>query len=183
MRERVAYGVPMEIVAPDVSALEAASASDILIRLYRYWMDKRGGHPLPSRADIDPLEFSFAVGRVSLVEVGTGPKRFRYRLVSSAITERLGYEMTGKYTSELPDDGVRRYVEGLYGQVIDLRLPMYEKSTRTFDHQIWKHEALLLPLSSDRATINMILVYRWTYDPVPAIFRSFGRRDISGPVR
>lgn len=156
-----------EIIAPDIGDLQSRSASDILIRLYQYWLDKRDARLLPSRSDIDPIEFSFAIGRVSLVDVLEGSRRFRYRLVSTALTARLGYEMTNKFTDEIPEDDVRRYVEDLYGRVLDARMPLYEKSTRIFENKTWQHEALLLPLSPDGQTIDMILIYRWTYDPAP----------------
>ena len=157
----------MEVTAPDIPTLRELAASEILIRLYRYWLDKRGGRAMPSRRDIDPLEFSFAIGRVSLLDVVAGPRRFHYRLVSTALTARLGYEMTNKFTDEIPDQDVRSYVEHLYGRVLDRHAPLYEKSTRVIDNKTWQHEALLLPLSSDGNTVDMIMVYRWTFDPLP----------------
>ena len=157
----------MEILAPSVHDLEQHHAAEELIRLYRYWLDKCGDRLMPARADINPLEFAFAIGRVSLVDVVPGPRRFRYRLVSTAITNRLGYEMTNKFTSDIPDDDTRRYVEELYGRVIDVRTPLFEKSTRTFDGKTWQHEALAMPLSADGQTIEMIMIYRWTFAPAP----------------
>jgi hypothetical protein len=157
----------MHILAPALDNLRENNASAVLVRLYQYWLDKRRTLPFPSRKDIDPLDFAFAFSRVSLIDVLNGPRRFRYRLVSTALTDRLGYEMTNKFTEEIPEDDVRQYVENLYNWVLDSRLPIYEKSTRTFKNQIWQHEALVLPLSSDGETIDMIMAYRWTYDPEP----------------
>jgi hypothetical protein len=157
----------LDIVAPSLHALEEHRAAGELVRLYRYWLDKRGGRPTPARADINPLEFSFAIGRVSLIDVVAGPRRFRYRLVSTAITNRLGYELTNKFTSDIQDDDTRRYVEDLYGRVLDARLPLFEKNTRIFDNKLWQHEALVLPLAADGERIDMLMSYRWTFDPAP----------------
>jgi len=157
----------MEIIAPDISQLESITQNDVLLRLYRYWLDKRSDRPCPSRSDIDPLEFSFAFNWVSLVDVLKEPRRFRYRLVASQLTERLGYEMTGKYVDEIPDDDVRGYVDDLYTRTVELAAPLYENSTRTFDQQIWQYEALVLPLSSDGTAVDMIMVYRITEKPRP----------------
>jgi hypothetical protein len=62
---------------------------------------RRGAKRYASRDEIDPLDFGCAVGRVSLVDVLEGPRRFRYRLVSTSLTARLGYEMTGKFLDEI----------------------------------------------------------------------------------
>jgi hypothetical protein len=88
----------MEAFAPSLLDLEQHHAADELIRLYRYCIDKRGGRQMPPRAEINPLVFSFAIGRVSLVDVVAGPRRFHFGLVSTAITNRLGYELTNKLT-------------------------------------------------------------------------------------
>lgn len=157
----------MEITVPDLEDLRKCAASDSVIRLYRYWLNKRGARAFPSRKDIDPLEFRFAIGRVSLVDVMPGSHRFHYRLVSTALSDRLGYEMTGKFSYQIRENEIRQYVEDLYGRTLDARMPIYEKSTRTFDNALWQHEALLLPLSSDQKAINMLMVYRWTDDPAP----------------
>jgi hypothetical protein len=149
----------------DDARLNHVTTDDILLRLFAYWTIKRGDRHYPSSSDLDLLEFRFAIGSVSLIDVLTQPRRYRYRLVSTKLTNRLGYEMTGKYVDEIPDAEVRRYVEALYTRATNLRVPLYEKSSRIFEDKKWKHEALLLPLSSDGELIDMLMVYRTTYDP------------------
>lgn len=163
----------MEEIIADLAALKAASTNSKLIELYKYWDQKRGQRSFPARADLDPLEFSYALGVVSLVDFVTRSRRYKYRLVSTALSTRLGYDMTGKWLEEIPDEEMRRYVKDFYNTVIYVRAPIYEKSERTFDHQIWKHEALALPLSDDDENINMILIYRETYDPEFAVTREY----------
>lgn len=173
----------IEMSAPETQELERQGATDVLIRLYRYWIDKHRFRPFPSRKDIDPIEFRFALGRVSLVDVLPYSPRFRYRLVSTAITDRLGYELTNKFTADIRETDIRLYVEDLYGRVLDTRRPLYEKSSRMFHNQLWQHEALALPLSTDGQAIDMLMVYRWTYDPAPfpageeAVYRDLARKS------
>lgn len=155
----------MEAIVPDLASLVAVSTNAKLTDLYKYWHRKRGDRLFPSRADLDPLEFQYAMGLVSLVDFIPGSRKYRYRLVSTALIARLGYDMTGKWVDEIPDEDARRYVKDFYDTAIIVRVPIYEKSERFFDHRIWKHEALSLPLSDDNDNINMLMIYRETYDP------------------
>ena len=157
----------MELVIKDAETLKKLTKNEGLLRLYGYWAGKCGTRKLPSRKDIDPLEFTYALSRVSLVDVEEGARRFHYRLVSTSLTQRLGYEMTRRYVEDIPDAEVRSYVEALYAHVVDLRAPLYERSNRFFSNRIWNHEALVLPLSSDGSTIDMLMVYRITDKPKP----------------
>ena len=59
----------METVVRDLAALESLSANTELLRLYTYWADKRNSREFPSRREIDPIEFKFALSRVSLIDV------------------------------------------------------------------------------------------------------------------
>jgi hypothetical protein len=45
----------------------------LLQHLYDYWDEKWRGRAMPSRADIDPLEMTFILGYVSLVDVLYAP--------------------------------------------------------------------------------------------------------------
>ena len=142
-----------------------AEASEDVQRLYAYWRARRGRKRFPARQDIDPIDFKFALGRVSLIDVLDGPRRFRYRLVSTSTTKHLGYEMTGKFTDEIPEKELRDYVERLYAKTVDTAAPIYAREKAIFDGRLWEYEALMLPLSSDGSRINMIMAYRDTRAP------------------
>jgi len=51
-----------------------------LERFYRYWQDKRGARPMPSRTEFDPLEIPYILGHVILVDVLDSPRRFHIRV-------------------------------------------------------------------------------------------------------
>lgn len=131
-------------------------------RLYRYWLEKRGKRAFPSRRDIDPLDLPFALGHLSLVAISDSPRRFHYRLVSTGVTADLGYEMTGKDVEDIPEPEMRDYVRAFYERALAARGPLYEEGTAVIEGRTWEHKSLALPLSTDGAAIDMLLVYRET---------------------
>jgi hypothetical protein len=145
---------------------EAQTTDERLLGLLRYWRERRGGRKFPARRDIDPVDFTAALGRVSIVEVQRAPMRFRYRLVSTRVTEHLGYEMSGKFTDDIPDREMRAFVLGFYARALERAGPLYEAGTAIIDGYRWWHETLALPLASDGETIDMLLIYRNTKPPI-----------------
>jgi len=146
-----------------VDTSDLADASPQARQLYEYWRARRGGAAWPRRADIDPLEFGFALGRVSLIERIDG--RFRYRIVSTGLTAHLGYEMTGKFADEIPAPEARRFVHEQYSAAMAGGVPLYAAGGLRLDGQDWHHETLILPLSSDGTAADMLMIYRATEKP------------------
>ncbi len=140
--------------------LEGVTGDAALKRLYRYWTERRGAKRYPSRDDIDPLDFGYALGRVSLVDVLENPRRYRYRLVSTSMTAGLGYELTGRFLDEIPEPEARRYTRQLYDAAVEKRIPLHFRDDAMLDGRRWQSEALVLPLSSDQQAIDMLMIYR-----------------------
>lgn len=136
-----------------------------LARLLRYWIERRGDRQFPARSDIDPVDFSYALGHVSLIDVSYDPLRFRYRLVGSRIAERIGVEMTGRWLDELPYAAYRQILISLYTRVVESRRPHLDGGTRVLDGRAWRAEALIMPLAADGHTIDMLLACRLYSDP------------------
>src|ERR1700730_16226014 len=89
-----------------------------LQRLYCYWSTKKGQRKMPSRADIDVLDLRYVLGNIMLVDVIEGsPPRFRIRLHGSNLSERAGYELTGKMLDELPESDFRKQVRERWTEV------------------------------------------------------------------
>jgi hypothetical protein len=153
----------MEIA--DAQSLERETADAAVRRLYAYWVERRGTKPFPSRDDIDPVDFGFVLGRISLVDVLEAPRRYRFRLVGTAITDHLGYEMTGKYLEDLPEAQMRAYLKRLYDKAVAQRAPLYERDQFDFDGRHWKSETILLPLSANGRAIDLLMIYRATDRP------------------
>ncbi len=144
---------------------EAGIRDPRLQRLYAYWRERHVGTRPPSRADLDPLDFRYAVGFVTLVDVEHDPLRFRFRLVASPVTQHLGYELTGKYLDEVPEPAMRGYLEESYRRVVAERCALHERGERVLDRRIWRHESMLLPCCDATGSVNMIISARVTETP------------------
>ena len=130
-----------------------------LQRLYRDWESRRHGRDFPARGDFDVLELKYVIGQLALLDVGYDPIRFRFRLHGTGISQRVGYEMTGKDVDDLPLPAVRSLVRRHYTAVIEQRVPLVELRERhTVDDRVVGNELLVLPLSRDGTTIDMLMV-------------------------
>jgi len=60
-----------------------------LKRLFDYWRSKRNGRPMPSKADIDPLDIGWALSRIYLTDYRPS-EGFVYRLAGAEIAKMVG---------------------------------------------------------------------------------------------
>jgi hypothetical protein len=133
---------------------------------YRYWHAQCGTRAMPSRADLDPVDMRRWLPGVALVEVirrpaADGPYRLRYRLVGTRPTRLRGREVTGLFV----EDGY--FGASLAAALENYRLVIEEKKlvydwdrTPSPSGFAREGETLLLPLSSDGETVDMVLVYQ-----------------------
>jgi hypothetical protein len=131
----------------------------LLQRLHRDWDTRRGGREFPSRGDFDVLDFKYIIGQLALLDVAYGPLRFRFRLHGTGISQRVGYDMTGKELDELPPPLVRASVRRHFSEVVERRAPLVEvRERQIMDDRVVESEALAMPLSHDGKTIDMLMV-------------------------
>jgi hypothetical protein len=128
-----------------------------LARLYEYWSGRRRGRDLPSRADIDPLDFPYVLGNVVLVDVLRDPLSFRYRLIGVNLVQRDGWDLTGKTVDEIPEPEYRRHIRGVFEKIVAERRPVSGMRDLFVDGRVRRYEALSLPLSNDGRSVTMIL--------------------------
>jgi hypothetical protein len=129
-----------------------------LQRLYQYWAEKRGERAMPSRADIDPLDMRFAIGNLILIDVieGSAPQ-FRIRLHGSNLSERVGFDLTGKMLDALPHPEFRELTRQSFTKVAKTKKPLHAYRDRVLDDRRRHYETLILPLSSDGDRVDLIL--------------------------
>ncbi len=124
--------------------------------LFDYWLSRLGGRSMPSRADMEPKGFKRHLGFVSLIDVESAPRRFRYRLAGTGLREIYSRELTGRYLDDLPfitdSADLDRVVDQRMPAQGVMRFPLEQK-----DHliQFW----LKLPLSQDGQNVTMLLCY------------------------
>ena len=67
--------------APLATDALAAAIRDLRLgRVYRYWLSLKGDRSLPRRAELDPIDFAYALDNIMLIDVLRDPLRFRVRL-------------------------------------------------------------------------------------------------------
>jgi len=129
-----------------------------LRRLFDYWLGKRGARSMPSRDDIDPVDFAFVLGNIILVDVFREPLRFRIRLHGTTLVMQAGYELTGKMLDELPITEFRILAAESFTTTANTGKPFHSQRDRILDGRPRRYETLMLPLSDDDRTVNMLLV-------------------------
>ena len=139
----------------------------LLAELLTYWERKRADRPMPRRADLDPAEIPSLLPHLRLTEVVEGGKRFRYRLVGTAIVEAYGNEHTGRHLDEVLSGERLAFVEGLYRTVCERKRPLF---ARTYYVGPWAvpnfARRVMVPLSDDGETVN-VMVTVLAFNPRP----------------
>lgn len=140
-------------MAVTLSAIE----SPILRRFFEYYLEKRGDRPFPARADLDPVDFPYALGDITLVDVHHNPLNFSFRLDGSRHVERFGFDLTGRSLDEFPYPEMRQAIFDSYRDVVEKREARRDFRELESAGRWFRYETLLLPLSSDGTTIDMIV--------------------------
>jgi hypothetical protein len=127
-------------------------------RLCQYWLEKKAERFAPSRQDIDSADLRDLLPYVFLIDVEYRPLRFRFSLVGTAIVERFGGDVTGRYIDEIEFSYRAPSVAAHYAAVVTTREPSCHSvhyTTGSGRHLVY--ERVILPLSSDGETVNMLL--------------------------
>lgn len=129
-----------------------------LLRLLNYWEARRGPRNFPARKDIDPLDLADLLPHVFLIDVLEAAPFFRYRLTGTMVDEIHGQNLTGKTPQDIQTQEIAAAVEQQCRQVVQQRGPHCAHVRLIADDQsFWHFERLILPLSDDDRTINMLL--------------------------
>lgn len=119
-----------------------------------YWLAQRAGKAMPRRADIDPIDLKSHLACLILADVLYEPMRVHFRVVGSELETQLGSRLTGQTI----DASAGAFFK-LYATCADQVRPVREYVRFDFDDggPIGEFERLLLPLSEDGQTVNMVL--------------------------
>jgi len=131
--------------------------SPTLRRFYAYWQSKHHGDLLPGRQDIDPVDFPYALGDVTLVDVARDPLRFRFRLDGTRHVERFGFDLTGHWLDDFPYPEMRQAIFDSYREVVEAAAPRRYYRDLESDGRWFRYEALLLPMARDGRTVDMLV--------------------------
>lgn len=136
-----------------------------IARLAALWQAKRGARTLPARRDVGFDDLRELMGRIVMFDVLRDPLRFRFRLVGTLLVEAIGFDPTGKLTTEARPRGYLEEVEGHYRQAVERRAPVFHRIV--FDWVMTgpgvpstlqrDYVRLLLPFADDGQTVDILL--------------------------
>jgi hypothetical protein len=142
-------------------ALSAQIRHPSLKRMFQLWDMKRGELRWPLRHDLDPCEFSFILGYVSLLDVVASKdgqsRRFYFRVDGTKQAELFGMDCTGKYLDQVASVPSSQLAEESYNAVIDSGEPQYRARQIEFKGRLLQYEIILLPVSRDGTAADMLM--------------------------
>jgi hypothetical protein len=146
-------------MARSIEGLLARIRHPTLKRMVALWDGKRAGRDWPLRADFDPLEFWFAVGCVSLIDVKqeAGSRRYFFRLDGTRQVDLFGVDFTGKYLDQVAGEEGTRIAELSYGAAVEQGEPQYYRRETEFHERPIHYEIVILPLSRTGERIDMLM--------------------------
>ena len=144
---------PVEELNPPAERLE----HPVLRQLFAYWEAKRGGRMAPARHEIDPVDFRYALGWVNLLEVHPGAKDFEFRVFGSLLARVLQQDTDLTSTAGTDDAEFHAVAMQDMTRVITERKPLRIFRDLQTGIRRYRFEVLLLPLSDDGETVNMLL--------------------------
>jgi hypothetical protein len=146
-------------MARSIEGLLARIQHPILKRMVAIWDDKRAGRDWPLRTDFDPLEFWFAVGYVSLIDVRleAGRRRYFFRLDGTRQVDLFGVDFTGKFLDQVYDAASLPLAEASYGAAVEQGEPQYYVRQVEFHERPIQYEIVILPLSRTGAAVDMLM--------------------------
>jgi len=128
--------------------------------VYHYWDGKRGERRMPSRADIDPIDLKPFLPSIMLVDVVPDERLYVYRLVGTREVRLRGCDPTGGTVAAHYFGSSAREAMRNYDRVVSSGQPWLDAGAcLSADQRFLDLEALFLPLSSDGAEVDKILVY------------------------
>lgn len=97
-----------------------------------------------------------------IVDVLDGPRRFRFRLLGTALADAAGRELTGKYFDEADISGYEPDVLDDYEETVRRRSPVckvrrFDPTPNSFAANWKSYERVLLPLAGNGRDIDKIL--------------------------
>lgn len=136
-----------------------AAAKAEIVAIYDYWRNKApAAGLLPGRQHIDPMEIPRLLPNVWLVDVVDDVRRFRVRLIGTALVDvgiplKVGDFIFDRLAPEL------RHTLAEFESVVRTREPLWYRGAVNLRHDTYVHEIerIFLPLAADGRTVDMLL--------------------------
>ena len=146
-----------------------------LAAAYAAWKAAPKVEGIPLRRSVSPERVPDAVGQIGIVDVlPTG--EFRYRMFGSALVAALGYDATGRLTSELEPPEYAALITRQYQAVVSARRPiLHEVRTQGEKSRTLRYFRLTAPLTLGDGRVDQL----WM---TVAMLGSFGEEVFSPQI-
>ncbi len=128
--------------------------------VYEYWQRLRGMATTPSRQDFRPAEIVRRLPMVSLVELSSCSRRFRFRLAGTGLRDMYGEEITGRFLTDIPFGEQAGFWRDVYEGVARTAAPAHGYARLAWrDRPAMMQAWLRLPLAGPDGRVSTILGY------------------------
>lgn len=129
-----------------------------LLRLYGYWLARKGHAPAPRRQDMDLTDMPTVVTGLNVIEVGAEPLHFRHSIVGPELVHWLGRDVTGKYVTKASYGAATQEILSSLTTIATACLPYHRRARLDWNGQRWlMMDSLELPLIDDNGRVNTIM--------------------------
>lgn len=119
-----------------------------------------------------------------IIDVTHDPLRFHFRLIGSNLASRMGHDWTGRPLDIYPGVEFREHLQKAYEAVVSGGQPVANSRRLVLDDRHYQYDGLILPLSTDGAAIDALLVGIVPHGhPSPAPSTPAGRQPGTVPAR
>ena len=132
--------------------------SEKLLLLFKYWRGTFKDSAMPGIGNIDPLEFDYAMGMISLVEVHRDPLRFYFRHFGAHNVDHYGFDLTGKWLDDNPEKDIRIAMSEWCCTAITSQAPVLRHFDEFQNGQPEIYETLVLPLADNTGQVQRLLL-------------------------
>jgi hypothetical protein len=138
-----------------------------IVAIYDYWRRIAPGPDLlPGRQHLDPADIPKLLPNVWLIDVVGTPRRFRARLMGTAL-QRSGTPLKpGVYVDDPIAPELKEAVLSEFRFVAETRQPLWFRGQANAPHvsEIFELERIYLPLAADGVTVDMLLCLSVLYE-------------------
>jgi hypothetical protein len=136
-----------------------ATEDNLLIDAMGYWQSLRQEGLIPEPRLIDPIRLKPLLGWTHKVDTSApDPKNYFFRLWGTHIPLEQFKAFTGSRVSEYPSQPYRDAVLQDYCDVVASGVPTYQHVLARVKYREYSYTRLILPLATDRRTVNQLLV-------------------------
>lgn len=146
----------LQVFAEDVDSLVEGHPD--LAELLQHWKALCGDRKMPERGDFDPAKVPRLLADICLVEVIDGGSDYFYRVAGSRLEELSGQKLQGRRFSEITHAEARESMRATCAASVHSARPVVIKNKlREPGRDHVSIIAIILPMSDDGETVNMIL--------------------------